>query len=65
MKKQINITYNEHCAVLDALERIENDMEHKRHKMNADALITDADYQRERATRRYLAALAAKWNAVQ
>ena len=65
MKKQIYITYNEHCAVLDALERIENDIENKRHKMNADALIKDADYQRERATRRYLEALAAKWNAAQ
>lgn len=65
MNKQIYITYNEHCAVLDALERIENDMEQKSHKMNAAALTADADYQRERATRRYLAALAAKWNAAQ
>ena len=65
MKKQIYITYNEHCAVLDALERIENDIENKRHKMNADALIKDADYQRERATRRYLDSLAAKWNEAQ
>lgn len=65
MKKQIYITYNEHCAVLDALERIENDIEKKRNKMKSDALITDADYQRELATRRYLAELAAKWNAAQ
>lgn len=51
--------------MLDALERIENDIEKKRNKMNADALIKDADYQRERATRRYLESLAAKWNAAQ
>lgn len=65
MNKRIIITYNEHCAVLDALERIENDMEKKMHQLNANALMTDADYQRERATRHYLSTLAAKWNVAQ
>ncbi len=65
MNKQIFITYNEHCAVLDALERIDKDMEQKKHQLNANALMADADYQRERATLHYLSTLAAKWNVAQ
>lgn len=65
MKKQIFITYNEQCSLIDALERIDKDMEQKKHQLNADALMADADYMRERATRHYLSTFSAKWNVAQ
>ena len=62
MTKQIIINYNEHCAVLAALELVEAKYEHRKKYIDARLEVEDGEFRQLKATRQYLRTLAKKWN---
>lgn len=65
MTKEITINYNEHCAVLDAVDRLEQAVDMKELSHTQTVLKQDHDYTRLKTTLMNLRNLAKKWNATQ
>lgn len=62
MTKQIIINYNEHCAVMAALELVEVKYELRKKYIDARIEVEDGEFRQLKATRQYLRTLAKKWN---
>lgn len=62
MTKQIIINYNEHCAVLAALELVEAKYELRKRYIDARLEVEDGEFRQLKTTRHHLRTLAKKWN---
>ena len=62
MTKQITLNYNEHCAVLAALELVEAKYENRKKYIYAGLEVEDGEFRQLKATRQHLRTLAKKWN---
>lgn len=62
MTKQIIINYNEHCAVLAALELVEAKYELRKKYIDARLEVEDGEFYRLKTTLHHLRTLAKKWN---
>lgn len=62
MTKQIIINYNEHCAVLAALELVEAKYELRKRYIDARLEVEDGEFRQLKTTRYHLRTLAKKWN---
>lgn len=62
MTKQIIINYNEHCAVLAALELVEAKYELRKRNIDARLEVEDGEFRQLKTTRHHLRTLAKKWN---
>ena len=62
MTKQIIINYNEHCAVLAALELVDAKYELRKKYIDARLEVEDGEFRQLKTTRQYLRTLAKKWN---
>lgn len=62
MTKQILINYNEHCAVLAALELVEAKYELRKKYIDARLEVEDGEFRQLKTTRHHLMTLAKKWN---
>lgn len=61
MTKEIKTTYNERCAIANAVDIIEDMIIEKERKLNKEALKSDGEYQQLKAVRNGLNSLVNKW----